>query len=204
MAQDYDRCLHSSSLRCARTKFLSQPAEKVNVILTGKGFEGKTIPYKNKAIRYIHRQRGLCPCKRRNIKILLYMIAGYHSKQAAILRSSAQRRLRKKLPDRSLPKRIPLIRKNHIPCWNWLFQVLFFPWLQPRREGLGSIPNPQTNLTVQSLPTAKEMIDILGILKEKTKGNLTTEEQALFDSILFNIRMQYVRAIDDRKKEDKK
>jgi len=50
----------------------------------------------------------------------------------------------------------------------------------------------------------KEMIDILGILKEKTKGNLTTEEQALFDSILFNILMQYVRAIDDRKKEDKK
>jgi hypothetical protein len=70
--------------------------------------------------------------------------------------------------------------------------------------GLGSIPNPQTNLTVQSLPTAKQMIDILGILKEKTKGNLTTEEQALLDSILFNIRMQYVSAMDDRKKEGKK
>jgi hypothetical protein len=64
---------------------------------------------------------------------------------------------------------------------------------------LGGIPNPQTNLIAQNLPAAKQMIDIIGMIKDKTKGNLTHEEQALIDSILFNLRMQYVRALEGEK-----
>jgi hypothetical protein len=43
------------------------------------------------------------------------------------------------------------------------------------------------------------MIDILGMLKEKTKSNLTREEQALLDNVLLNLRMQYVKVIEGKK-----
>jgi hypothetical protein len=69
---------------------------------------------------------------------------------------------------------------------------------------LGNIPDPQTNQPTQNLPVAKQMIDMLGMLKDKTKGNLTEDEQGLLDSVLFNLRMQYVRAAEGKKTEDKK
>ena len=65
--------------------------------------------------------------------------------------------------------------------------------------GLGSMPNPQTHQSEQNLPTAKQLIDIIGLLKDKTKGNLNQDEQALLDSALSNLRMQYVRAMEGKK-----
>ena len=59
---------------------------------------------------------------------------------------------------------------------------------------LGAIPHPETNQTSQNFPAAKQMIDILGILKEKTKGNLTPDEEKLFENLLYDLRMRYVRA----------
>jgi hypothetical protein len=70
--------------------------------------------------------------------------------------------------------------------------------------GLGNMPNPQTNQSAQNLPVAKQMIDMLGLLKDKTKGNLTEDEQGLLDSILFNLRMQYVRTAEGKIPEEKK
>ncbi len=69
---------------------------------------------------------------------------------------------------------------------------------------LGNIPNPQTDQPSQNLPVAKQMIDMLGMLKDKTRGNLTQDEQGLLDSVLFNLRMQYVRTAEGKKTEDKK
>jgi hypothetical protein len=63
---------------------------------------------------------------------------------------------------------------------------------------LGTIPNPQTNLQSQNLPAAKQMIDIINMLKEKTKGNLSNEEQALIESILYNLRMHYIRVMEGK------
>ena len=57
---------------------------------------------------------------------------------------------------------------------------------------LGSIPNPETQQSDQNLPLAKQSIDILAILKEKTKGNLSPEESRLLDNLLFDLRMSYV------------
>ena len=65
--------------------------------------------------------------------------------------------------------------------------------------GLGSIPNPQTHQSEQNLPAAKQIIDILGLLKDKTMGNLSQDEQALLDTALFNLRMLYVKSIDGKK-----
>lgn len=57
---------------------------------------------------------------------------------------------------------------------------------------LGQIPNPQTNKIEEDLNQAKFLIDTLVMLKEKTKGNLNTEEENLLENILYELRMQYV------------
>jgi hypothetical protein len=56
---------------------------------------------------------------------------------------------------------------------------------------LGRVPNPTTNKIEEDLNQAKLIIDTLGMLKEKTKGNLTDEETELLDNLLYELRMQY-------------
>ncbi|MDZ7816790.1 MAG: DUF1844 domain-containing protein [Planctomycetota bacterium] len=48
---------------------------------------------------------------------------------------------------------------------------------------LGKHPNPVSQLTQVNLPAAKYTIDLLRILREKTKGNLTEREEALFEKL---------------------
>jgi hypothetical protein len=57
---------------------------------------------------------------------------------------------------------------------------------------LGAIANPQTGKPEQDLTAAKETIDLLGMLREKTKGNLTPDEERLFEHLLYDVRMMYV------------
>jgi len=59
---------------------------------------------------------------------------------------------------------------------------------------LGQAPHPDTNAVESSLPLAKQTIDLLGILEEKTKGNLTGAEERLLTQVLFDLRMLYVEA----------
>lgn len=56
---------------------------------------------------------------------------------------------------------------------------------------LGKIPNPATDKVEEDLRQAKLIIDTLGMLKEKTDGNLTEEEKQLLDNLLYELRMQY-------------
>ena len=44
------------------------------------------------------------------------------------------------------------------------------------------------------LPLARQEIDLLGILEEKTRGNLTGEEERLLSQVLFDLRTRYVAA----------
>lgn len=57
---------------------------------------------------------------------------------------------------------------------------------------LGIVPNPVTNKNEEDLTQAKFLIDTLGMLKEKTKGNLSTEEMNLLENLLYELRMQYI------------
>jgi len=59
---------------------------------------------------------------------------------------------------------------------------------------LGEIPDPATKQGVKELPLAKQTIDLIGMLKEKTKGNLTPEEEKLIEYVLYDLRMRYVKA----------
>jgi len=57
---------------------------------------------------------------------------------------------------------------------------------------MGDMPHPETGGTTKNLPMAKESIDILGVLQEKTRGNLTDEEDHLLTEILYDLRLRYV------------
>ena len=57
---------------------------------------------------------------------------------------------------------------------------------------LGKLENPVTNKIEKSPEHARFMIDTLGIIKEKTKGNLSPEEDKLMEDALYNLRMVYL------------
>jgi len=63
---------------------------------------------------------------------------------------------------------------------------------------LGEIANPLSGKVETDVPTAKQMIDILGMLRDKTKGNLSPNEERLLEDILFDLRMKYVEAVKKR------
>jgi hypothetical protein len=58
---------------------------------------------------------------------------------------------------------------------------------------LGQIPDPVTGEKKKDLPLAKQTIDLMGMLREKTKSNLTSEEENLFDHLLYDLRMAYIK-----------
>lgn len=60
---------------------------------------------------------------------------------------------------------------------------------------LGAIPHPATGQRTLDLDTGKYWIDVLSMLKDKTKNNLHPKEQELFDGILGDLKMQYVQVM---------
>jgi hypothetical protein len=65
---------------------------------------------------------------------------------------------------------------------------------------LGEIANPLSGKSEMDVSDAKQMIDILGMLQEKTRGNLDASEARLIEDLLFDLRMKYVEAV---KKKDR-
>ena len=61
---------------------------------------------------------------------------------------------------------------------------------------LGEIEDPFTKKQSKNLSIAKQTIDFIGMLREKTKGNLTSEEGNFLDNVLFDLRMRYVKATE--------
>ena len=59
---------------------------------------------------------------------------------------------------------------------------------------LGEIADPQSGEKKKDLALAKQTIDIITLLKDKTKGNLTEEEQNLLEHLLYDLRMRFVKA----------
>ncbi len=65
---------------------------------------------------------------------------------------------------------------------------------------LGEVPNPMDNKKEANLPQAKFIIDVLDILKLKTKGNLTEEEEKLLSELIYGLQMSYAACADKEKK----
>ena len=58
----------------------------------------------------------------------------------------------------------------------------------------GDIPDPSTGEPQEpDLVAAHQMIDLISLLQEKTKGNLTTDEAKLVDDLLYELRMRFVQ-----------
>ena len=64
---------------------------------------------------------------------------------------------------------------------------------------LGEEANPATGEKSVQLPMARQVIDLLSLLEEKTKGNLTKEEEALITQVLFTLRMRFVETEKKRR-----
>jgi uncharacterized protein YjaG (DUF416 family) len=58
---------------------------------------------------------------------------------------------------------------------------------------LGIVAHPVTTRTEINLSHARLIIDTLSMLKEKTAGNLTTEEDALLDKFIYELQLQYAK-----------
>ncbi len=58
---------------------------------------------------------------------------------------------------------------------------------------LGILEEPGTGQKTKNLALAKQTIDVLVMLEEKTKGNLNRDEENILKSILYDLRMLYVK-----------
>lgn len=66
---------------------------------------------------------------------------------------------------------------------------------------LGEAPRPEDDQVEVDLPLAKQTIDLLGLLEERTKGNLSGAEERLMTQILFDLRLRYVELVKTKTKK---
>lgn len=84
------------------------------------------------------------------------------------------------------------IKKQPLPEVS--FNSLIFSLSSSALLHLGEIDDPQSGARTKDLQLAKHSIDLIAMLKEKTKGNLTGEESGFIDNILTDLRLRYVKA----------
>lgn len=73
------------------------------------------------------------------------------------------------------------------------FSMLIMSLASSTMLALGLTPDPQTNKTEINKPMARFNIDLLIILKEKTKNNLSSDELGLLDHILQDLQMKFIQ-----------
>jgi len=87
------------------------------------------------------------------------------------------------------------ISRKDAPLPEITFANLIFSFSTSVLIQLGEIQDPVTQKSDKNLPLAKQTIDLIGMLKEKTKGHLTPEEEKLIETVLYDLRMRYVKAV---------
>ena len=73
------------------------------------------------------------------------------------------------------------------------FKTLISTMATQAMLAMGAIPDPATGQRVAHLDLARHHIDMLGVIDDKTKGNLSEEEQQMLGSVVYELRMQYVQ-----------
>jgi len=84
---------------------------------------------------------------------------------------------------------------QELPLPEISFSSLIFSLSSAAFVNLGAIPDPNTGKVEKNLPLVKQTIDLLVLLRDKTRNNLTQEEETLFDHLLYDLRMSYVREV---------
>jgi hypothetical protein len=78
-----------------------------------------------------------------------------------------------------------------------LFGSLLYLFHTTGMQGLGKLMNPVTQKIEKNSIQAKESIDMLEMLKEKSKGNISPELSRLLDQFLTDLRLNYVDELKD-------
>ena len=60
----------------------------------------------------------------------------------------------------------------------------------------GDVEDPISGKKERNLPMVKQTIDMIDMLKEKTRGNLTPDEDRLIDNIIYELKMRYVKELN--------
>lgn len=85
-------------------------------------------------------------------------------------------------------------KRSSAPLPEVNFTSLVFSLSSSALFHLGEMPDPESGASVKDLPLAKHAIDTVAMLKDKTRGNLTEEEQKFTDTVLTDLRWRYVKA----------
>ncbi len=83
----------------------------------------------------------------------------------------------------------------HEPLPSIDFTTLVLSLSQTALVHLGEAPHPEDDKSApppRNLALARQTIDLLGVLQEKTKGNLTGEEERLMEHVLYDLRVRFV------------
>jgi Domain of unknown function (DUF1844) len=91
------------------------------------------------------------------------------------------------------PKEKPSPESSQIPLPEINFSSLIFSLSSTALFHLGELPDPQTNEKKKDIPLAKHAIDTIAMLKEKTAGNLTGDEEKFIENVLADLRLRYVK-----------
>lgn len=81
-----------------------------------------------------------------------------------------------------------------------LFVQLILQFQTSAMVGLGKLPNPITQKIEKDLEAAKLSIDMIDMIKVKTKGNLSDEEERLITQISKDLKLNYVDELDKEQK----
>ena len=90
---------------------------------------------------------------------------------------------------------------THEQKMEMLFITLVEQWQTQAWVALGKIPNPVSNKVERNLEIAKMAIDMLDMIKEKTAGNLTDNENRLLTKVLADLKLNYVDEYEREKRE---
>jgi hypothetical protein len=81
----------------------------------------------------------------------------------------------------------------HTDTKDFLFMQVIYQNQQLALIGLGKINNPISNKSEKNLDQAKMAIDILDMLEEKTRGNLTEREKSFLGEVLRELKLSYLK-----------
>ncbi|OQX91565.1 MAG: hypothetical protein B6D58_07425 [candidate division Zixibacteria bacterium 4484_95] len=84
-----------------------------------------------------------------------------------------------------------------------LFAQLLLSFQASAWQQMGKVVSPLTGKIERNLEMAKSSIDILGMLENKTKGNLTEHEEKFLRQVLTELRMNYVEELKKAESEEK-
>ena len=91
-------------------------------------------------------------------------------------------------------ERVSTDDEQRVPLPEVNFNSLIFSLSSSALLHIGEIADPHTGEKRKDLALAKHTVDIIAMLKEKTKGNLDEEEEKFLENILTDLRWRYVKA----------